>query len=63
MRIESLKGGALSQEDRLDMARLLIKAGYVVFVGKQEGKSSNMSYYIEFVEPENMGRKDKTNEN
>ena len=51
MRIESLKGGALSQDDRLDIARLLIKAGYVVYIGRCEGRSSNMSYYVEFTEP------------
>lgn len=62
MRIESLKGGALSQDDRLDMARLLVKAGYVVSIGRREGRSSNMSYYIDFTEPE-TGGKEKANEN
>ena len=52
-RIYSQKSGALSENDRLELARLLVKAGYTVRIGKekQPGKSSNTySYFVEFSE-------------
>lgn len=40
--IEAQKGFTLNEEERLQMARLLIKAGYTVKISriKQDGKSS-----------------------
>ena len=41
-KIEAQKGFTLNEEDRLQIARLLIKAGYSVRIGKekQDGKST-----------------------
>lgn len=34
-KIYTLKGGNLSEADRIDLARLLIKAGYTVRIGRE----------------------------
>lgn len=50
-RIYSQKNNALNEQDRLDMARLLIKAGYTVRLGRERtGKSSAYTYFIEYWE-------------
>lgn len=51
MKIHSLKNGSLNEADRLEMARLLVKAGYTVRIGKEKapGKNTNI-IFIEFKE-------------
>lgn len=50
-RIYSQKNNALNEQDRLDMARLLIKAGYTVRLGREkQGKSNTYTYFIEYWE-------------
>lgn len=48
------KFGKLNDDDRLELLRLLGKAGYVVWLGKRK-KDANGNYitYVGFVEPEN----------
>ena len=52
MRIKSLKSGSLNEADRIQISALLIKAGYVVYIGRVAGVPANQSYFIEFTEPE-----------
>jgi hypothetical protein len=54
LKIQALKNGKLEETDRLEIARLLIKAGYTVKIGreKQNTKSSIYTHYIEFNEEE-----------
>jgi hypothetical protein len=49
MRIYALKQGALNEAERLELARLLIKAGYMVRVGKEKATKSNTGYYVEYI--------------
>ena len=58
MKIYSLKSGSLNEQDRLELARLLIKAGYAVRLGREkpQGKpNSQYSYFVEFSEGEQDG--------
>ena len=49
MRIQPQKNGSLTEPERLDIARLLVKAGYTVRIGKeQKTKNSRYTYYIEY---------------
>lgn len=49
MKIKSLKTGALNEDDRLALAKLLVKAGYTVRIGKElQGKRSE--YFVEALE-------------
>lgn len=60
MRIYSLKQNSLNDADRLDMARLLLKAGYTVKLGREKpaGKPNGAYvYYIEFWEEEENEQK------
>lgn len=52
MKIYSLKYGSLNEQDRLEMARLLIKAGYTVRIGAESPPNSNgkKMYFVEFSE-------------
>lgn len=51
IRILPQKGGTLNENDRLDLARLLIKAGYRVRIGKEKLNGSNTyTYFIEYEE-------------
>ena len=54
MKIQAQKNGRLDEADRLEIARLLIKAGYIVKIGKEKknGKSSVNVYFVEFKEEE-----------
>ena len=47
MRIYAQNGGSLTRQERLDLATILIKAGYVVSCGKAKvaGKATD---YVEF---------------
>ena len=54
-RIYSLKTGSLNENDRLEIARLLLKAGYAARLGRERpiGKSNGaFDYFIEFWEGE-----------
>lgn len=54
MRIQDQKNGKLNEEDRLEIAKLLIKAGYTVKISreKKNSKSSVNVYFVEFKEDE-----------
>ncbi len=49
-RITSQRTGALNAEDRLELARLLVKAGYSVRIDKTKplGKPNSTVHYVEF---------------
>ena len=47
-RIYNIKSNALNEDNRLELSRLLIKAGYAVRIGKE--RKSNSKTYIHFVE-------------
>lgn len=51
MKIYALKNGSLNEADRLELSRLLIKAGYTVRIGKEKaaGKNTNV-IFVEFKE-------------
>lgn len=61
-RIISKKTGGLNQEERLELARLLIKAGYTVRLtrlktsGKQSSTVIAIEYWEEVDEDEKTGR-------
>jgi hypothetical protein len=48
-RITDQKDGQFNSDDRLELARLLIKAGYTVRIGKDKipGKNRNI-YFVEY---------------
>lgn len=53
MKIYSLKSGSLNEQDRLELARLLIKAGYTVRIGAEAPPSNpkgQKRYFVEFNE-------------
>lgn len=53
MRIYSLKSGSLNEADRLELARLLIKAGYTVRLGAEPppgNPKGAKKYFVEFNE-------------
>ena len=40
MKLYDLKGGVLTDAERLELARLLVKAGYTVSIGKRRGHAA-----------------------
>ena len=50
MKIHSMKSGGLNEADRLELARLLIKAGYTVRLGKEKPEGKPKAAYVHFVE-------------
>lgn len=49
-KIENVKSGGLNEADRLEIARLLIKAGYTVRIGKEKpGNSRTYSHFVEYL--------------
>ncbi len=50
-RIYSVKGTSLNEADRLQIASLLIKAGYTVKIGREKPKGSYI-YFVEYWEEE-----------
>lgn len=48
MKIYAQKGSRLNDDDRLEIARLLIKAGYTVRIGRE--KKDGQGVYLNFVE-------------
>lgn len=53
MKITEQKNGRWNEEDRLELAKILLKAGYTVRIGKEKppGKSTNV-IYVEYLEDE-----------
>ena len=64
MRIQEQKHGKLSEQDRLDLASLLVKAGYIVRIGREKapGKTTSMAY-VEALEPDRPVVPPKRDEN
>lgn len=62
MRIKQQKNTSLTEAERLEIGRLLLKAGYTVTVGKEKPAKQNGAYvhYIEFHVP---GQKNSEEEN
>lgn len=55
------KNGKLNDDDRFELLRLLGKAGYVVWIGKQKrNQNGNYETYVGFVEPERSEEIGKT---
>lgn len=54
-KICSVKQNALNEQDRLELATLLIKAGYSVRLGREQKSPTNKaySYFVEYWEDEN----------
>lgn len=53
MKIYSLKQSALNEQDRLELAKLLIKAGYTVRIGAEAPQTNPKGvkrYFVEFFE-------------
>jgi hypothetical protein len=42
-KIKSVRQGALNDADRLELARLLVKAGYCVRIGKEKDGNTNVT--------------------
>lgn len=57
MRIQAQKYGSMTETDRLDMARILIKAGYVVRIGKEKASGKPNAAYIQYLEYVTPGQK------
>lgn len=52
-RIYSVKSNSLNEADRLEIARLLVKAGYAVRIGRERAKpNAPYIYFVEFWEVE-----------
>jgi hypothetical protein len=50
-KIENVKSGGLNEADRLEIAKLLIKAGYTVRLGKEKPENSkSYSHFVEYEE-------------
>ena len=50
-RITSVKNGSLKEQDRLEIAQYLIKAGYTVRCGREKtADKSTYTYFVEFWE-------------
>ena len=60
MRIYSLRSGALNETDRLEIARLLLKAGYTVRIGKEKAVGKNSAASIHYIEFEDGEVNDRT---
>ncbi len=50
MRIQPQKNGSLTEPERLEIAKLLVKAGYIVRQGKEKPSSKPNAAYISFIE-------------
>lgn len=49
-RVYSQKSGALNETDRIEIARLLIKAGYSVRLGREKPAGKQNGAFIYFIE-------------
>ena len=50
MKIYSQKSGALNEQDRLEIAKMLIKAGYAVRIGREKPVGKQNGAYVYFIE-------------
>jgi len=50
MRILNQKTGSLNEVDRLELAKLLIKAGYTVSIGREKPQGKPTGAYIHYVD-------------
>lgn len=57
MSIQPQKNGSLSEPERLEIARLLIKAGYTVRVGKEKPANKPNGAYVAYIEYTAPGQK------
>lgn len=57
MKIYNLKPNSLNENDRLELAKLLIKAGYAVKLGRERPSGSTAAYthYVEYWEENKNG--------
>lgn len=59
MRIYAQKGHILSEPERLELGRLLLKAGYITMMGKE--RQGNMTqHYVEFYRKVELTEQKKT---
>ena len=55
-KIENLKSGGLNEADRLEIAKLLIKAGYTVRLSKDKpANSKTYNHFVEYFEGDENG--------
>jgi hypothetical protein len=53
MKFTEQRDGHWTEQDRLDLARLLVKGGYTVRTGREKPQGKNVyQYYVEVVETE-----------
>lgn len=53
MKISAQKGYSLTEQERLELSRLLIKAGYVVSLSKEKTQGKSVyTHYINFEKQE-----------
>lgn len=51
MKIFTLRNGSSNESDRIEMARLLLKMGYSVRIGREkEGNKNTYRYFVEYWE-------------
>lgn len=63
MRIYPQKNGSLSETERLEIARLLVKAGYTVRIGKEKPANKPNGAYVFYIEYSAQGQPREENEN
>jgi hypothetical protein len=49
-KINAQKNGTLNESDRLAISNLLVKAGYMVRIGKEKPEGKQNSQYVHYVE-------------
>lgn len=63
MRIYQQKGYTLTEPERFEIARLLVKAGYTVRVGREKPANKPNGAYIPYIEYTAPGQPREENEN
>ena len=63
MRIYPQKNGSLSETERLEIARLLVKAGYTVRIGKEKPANKPNGAYVFYIEYSAPGQSREEYEN
>jgi len=59
LRVYAQKGHALSETERLELGRLLLKAGYIAMLGKEK-QGSTSRHYVEFYRKVELTEQKKT---
>ena len=59
MRIYAQNGGSLTRQERLDLATILIKAGYVVSCGKAKVAGKTVDYVEYSAKPQSVTETEK----